>query len=89
MSATEIYGGRGRGVGPPATWLISATANRQSEEALVKNERRRIWVSILGPVGHAEIFGGIGHSDEAFWMKTTAQHYATELAKERGPSLLN
>jgi hypothetical protein len=55
----------------------------------VKNERRRIWVSILGPVGHAEIFGGIGHSDEAFWMKTTAQHYATELAKERGPSLLN
>ena len=50
----------------------------------MKNERRRIWVSILGPVGHAEIFGGIGHSDEAFWTRTTAQHYATKLAEERG-----
>ena len=50
----------------------------------MKKERRRIWVSILGPVGHPEIFGGIGHSDEAFWTRTTAQHYATKLAEERG-----
>ena len=50
----------------------------------MKNERRRIWVSILGPVGHAEIFGGIGHSDEAFWTRTTAQQHATKLAEERG-----
>jgi hypothetical protein len=50
----------------------------------VTNEQRRIWISILAPVGHAEIFGGIGQSDEAFWTRTAAQHHATKLAEERG-----
>jgi hypothetical protein len=50
----------------------------------VKSERPRIWISILGPVGHTEIFGGIGQSDEAFWTRTDAQHHATKLAEKRG-----
>ena len=50
----------------------------------MKNERRRIWVSILAPVGHLDVFGGVGHSDEAFWTRTTAQHHTTKLAEQRG-----
>jgi hypothetical protein len=45
---------------------------------------RRVWLAVVYPIGHAEIFGGAWDRDHLHWTREAAEREAPEMASDLG-----